>query len=111
MIAWWRKGYDCLGGALTGSLCAWIAFRKTWGSVFDFRFNHVLLPRKFPLHPHSRMVLNRFSESGSTSLFHRHASQGVLSKFNYSIQESVMHRPFTNEGTSSLSLGLRSGSG
>ena len=39
------KGYDCVGGALTGTFCAFIAYRKTFAAIWDFRFNHVLLPR------------------------------------------------------------------
>lgn len=39
-------GYDCVGGALTGTFCAFIAYRKTFAAIWDFRFNHVLLPRK-----------------------------------------------------------------
>ncbi|KAI5454401.1 hypothetical protein NCC49_004454 [Naganishia albida] len=75
----YHNWYDCVGGALTGTFCAFIAYRKTFAAIWDFRFNHVLLPR-------------------STSLFHRNASEGVLSKFSYTVQESLIHRPFTNEG-------------
>ncbi|GHJ84895.1 hypothetical protein NliqN6_1297 [Naganishia liquefaciens] len=75
----YHNWYDCVGGALTGTFCAFIAYRKTFAAIWDFRFNHVLLPR-------------------STSLFHRHASEGAFSKFGYSVQESMLHRPFTHEG-------------
>ncbi|KAI5454400.1 hypothetical protein NCC49_004453 [Naganishia albida] len=75
----YHNWYDCVGGALTGTFCAFIAYRKTFAAIWDFRFNHVLLPR-------------------STSLLHRHASEGMLSKFSYTVQESMIYRPFTNEG-------------
>jgi len=38
---WW----DVAVGGLIGTACAFIAFRMTFASVWDFRFNHVLLPR------------------------------------------------------------------
>ncbi|KAJ9114721.1 hypothetical protein QFC22_005597 [Naganishia vaughanmartiniae] len=75
----YHNWYDCVGGALTGTFCAFIAYRKTYASIWDFRFNHILLPR-------------------STSLFHRHASEGMLSKFSYNVEEALIQRPFTNEG-------------
>ncbi|WVO17505.1 hypothetical protein L204_105198 [Cryptococcus depauperatus] len=73
--------YDCVGGALVGTFCAFIAYRKTFAAIWDFRFNHILLPR-------------------STSLFHRRAVDGELatSRFSYSRQEAVLHRPTAAEG-------------
>lgn len=38
--------YDCLGGAVTGTFCAIIAYRKNFAALWDFRFNHILLPRR-----------------------------------------------------------------
>jgi diacylglycerol diphosphate phosphatase / phosphatidate phosphatase len=38
---WW----DVTVGGLIGTGCAFVAFRMTFASVWDFRFNHVLLPR------------------------------------------------------------------
>ncbi|KAF9264916.1 acid phosphatase/Vanadium-dependent haloperoxidase [Marasmius fiardii PR-910] len=44
--------YDVVAGAIIGICTALVAFRQTFAAIFDFRFNHVLLPR-------------------TTSLFHR----------------------------------------
>ncbi|WWC98500.1 hypothetical protein V866_005391 [Kwoniella sp. B9012] len=74
---WW----DCVGGAITGSICAIIAYRKTFAALWDFRFNHIILPR-------------------STSLFHRRAVDGEVStsRFSYTPQESMVQRPTAGEG-------------
>jgi diacylglycerol diphosphate phosphatase/phosphatidate phosphatase len=73
--------YDCLGGAVTGTLCAFIAYRKTFAALWDFRFNHVLLPR-------------------ATSLAHRRAVEGGagMARFGYSHAESAAQRPVASEG-------------
>ena len=34
-----------VAGAVIGTCTAFVAFRQTFASVWDFRFNHVLLPR------------------------------------------------------------------
>ncbi|KAK8850551.1 hypothetical protein IAR55_004469 [Kwoniella newhampshirensis] len=73
--------YDCLGGAVTGTFCAIVAYRKTFAALWDFRFNHILLPR-------------------STSLFHRKAIDGNIptTRFSYTPQESMIQRPAAKEG-------------
>ncbi|KAK1923276.1 phosphatidic acid phosphatase type 2/haloperoxidase [Papiliotrema laurentii] len=73
--------YDCVGGALTGTLCAFIAYRKTFAAIWDFRFNHILLPR-------------------STSLFHRKAMDDRMPthKFDYTPAEALEQRPVAGEG-------------
>ena len=72
---WW----DILVGGLIGTSCAFIAYRMTFASIWDFRFNHVLLPR-------------------TTSLFMRRpaADVGALT-FGYGLGESGQW-PFTREG-------------
>jgi len=37
--------YDCLAGAIIGTVMALTAFRMVYASVFDWRFNHIPLPR------------------------------------------------------------------
>ncbi|EJD02077.1 acid phosphatase/Vanadium-dependent haloperoxidase [Fomitiporia mediterranea MF3/22] len=37
--------YDVLAGAVIGTATAFVAFRQTFASVWDFRFNHIPLPR------------------------------------------------------------------
>ncbi|WVQ85803.1 hypothetical protein IAT38_007971 [Cryptococcus sp. DSM 104549] len=77
----YHNWYDCVGGAVTGTICAIIAYRKTFGALWDFRFNHILLPR-------------------STSLFHRKTVDGnpTTARFGYSAQESMIQRPVAKEG-------------
>ncbi|KAG8869272.1 hypothetical protein FRC20_001762 [Serendipita sp. 405] len=72
--------YDILIGGLIGSFCALVAFRSTFASVWDFRFNHVLLPR-------------------TTSLFLRRPMQdaGALT-FGYELGEGVQWPVVTREG-------------
>lgn len=41
--------YDVLAGAIIGTCTAIVAFRQTFASVTDFRFNHLLLPRSTSL--------------------------------------------------------------
>ncbi|EJD40524.1 acid phosphatase/Vanadium-dependent haloperoxidase [Auricularia subglabra TFB-10046 SS5] len=42
--------YDVVAGALIGTATALVAFRQTFASVWDFRFNHLLLPRSGKLY-------------------------------------------------------------
>lgn len=37
--------YDVVVGGIIGTACAIVAFRQTFASILDFRFNHILLPR------------------------------------------------------------------
>ena len=79
---------------MTGTICALIAYRKTFAAMWDFRFNHVLLPR-------------------SSSLFHRAGKNAELDgqyKFQYSKTEGAMQPPVASEGEWALQLGpFRSG--
>ena len=58
-----------------------MAFRKTFAAIWDFRFNHILLPR-------------------STSLFHRKAIDNGIStsRFQYTAEQSMAQRPAASEG-------------
>ena len=40
--------YDCLAGAVIGSVMAISAYRMVYASVWDFRFNHIPLTRHTP---------------------------------------------------------------
>jgi hypothetical protein len=76
--------YDVLAGAIIGICTALVAFRQTFASVFDFRFNHLLLPR-------------------ATSVFHHQPFLPVSGRgpfFTYqSTPEIVSYDlPFTREG-------------
>jgi len=41
--------YDVVAGGIIGTATAIVAFRQTFASVWDFRFNHLLLPRSYSL--------------------------------------------------------------
>jgi membrane-associated phospholipid phosphatase len=79
----YHNWYDVVVGGLIGTAAAIVAFRQTFASVTDFRFNHVLLPR-------------------ATSLFHRRAflPSGREPYYTYSpVPQFFSHDlPFTREG-------------
>jgi len=76
--------WDVMAGAFIGTACALVAFRKTFASVWDFRFNHLLLPR-------------------TTSLLHRtpyYSGTSITPSFTYQPQaDKISHNlPVTREG-------------
>ncbi|KAF9647280.1 acid phosphatase/Vanadium-dependent haloperoxidase [Thelephora ganbajun] len=76
--------WDVIGGALIGAACAFVAFRQTFASVWDFRFNHLLLPR-------------------TTSLLHRtpyYSGTSLTPSFSYQPQvDTLSHNlPAAREG-------------
>ncbi|QRV85870.1 hypothetical protein RhiJN_13888 [Ceratobasidium sp. AG-Ba] len=75
--------YDVLAGGIIGTSCAIVAFRMTFASVWDFRFNHIRLPR-------------------TTSLFLRHPSStgdaNMGPSFDYAPRAATDMLPFTREG-------------
>ena len=80
----YHNWYDLVVGGIIGSSCALVAFRQTFASVFDFRFNHMLLPR-------------------ATSLFHRQLCPPLSAGSPYysytpSSQFESRDLPFTREG-------------
>lgn len=77
---WW----DVVAGAIIGTVTAFVSFRQTFAAIFDFRFNHLLLPR-------------------TTSLFHRApylpvSSSGPFFTYQPSLQYGGAGLPFTREG-------------
>ncbi|KAF8968400.1 acid phosphatase/Vanadium-dependent haloperoxidase [Flammula alnicola] len=76
--------YDVLAGALIGVCTALVTFRQTFASTFDFRFNHLLLPR-------------------ATSVFHRTpflpmAGRGPYFTYQPMQEFASYDLPFTREG-------------
>jgi len=76
--------YDVVVGGIIGIATALVAFRQTFAAIFDFRFNHLLLPR-------------------STSLFHRtpylpSAAHGPYFTYQPTQQWTSIDLPFTREG-------------
>jgi len=75
---------DVIVGGFIGTATSLVAFRQTFASIFDFRFNHILLPR-------------------ATSLFHRadlsHGNRGG-SFYTYQPTSALLPRdlPFAREG-------------
>jgi diacylglycerol diphosphate phosphatase / phosphatidate phosphatase len=44
----YHNWYDCLAGAIIGTVMAFSAYRMVYASVWDFRFNHIPLMRHMP---------------------------------------------------------------
>ncbi|KAJ3002483.1 hypothetical protein HKX48_002305 [Thoreauomyces humboldtii] len=42
----YHNSYDVIGGSIIGSFVATAAFRFQYASIFDYRFNHIPLPRE-----------------------------------------------------------------
>ncbi|GAA5831664.1 hypothetical protein JCM5353_000997 [Sporobolomyces roseus] len=73
--------YDVLIGSLIGSSSALAAYRMSYASIWDFRFNHLPLPRNPPsLHSHSD------SHHGMTAL-----------RFPYSLESANYVSPFAGQ--------------
>ncbi|KAF8892636.1 phosphatidic acid phosphatase type 2/haloperoxidase [Infundibulicybe gibba] len=76
--------YDVVVGGIIGITTALVAFRQTFAAIFDFRFNHLLLPR-------------------ATSLFHRtpylpSSAHGPYYNYQPAQQYTSIDLPFTREG-------------
>ncbi|KAF9009373.1 acid phosphatase/Vanadium-dependent haloperoxidase [Cyathus striatus] len=76
--------YDVVAGAIIGICTALVAFRQTFAAIFDFRFNHLLLPR-------------------ATSLFHRvpfvlGRGRGPYYTYQPAQEFTSQDLPFTREG-------------
>ncbi|GAA6050077.1 hypothetical protein JCM3770_001358 [Rhodotorula araucariae] len=52
--------YDVVVGGLIGSSCALAAYRMSYASIWDFRFNHLPLPRSPPLPAHDNPAARRY---------------------------------------------------
>ena len=44
----YHNWYDCLAGAVIGTVMAFSSYRMVYASVWDFRFNHIPLSRNHP---------------------------------------------------------------
>jgi len=80
----YHNWYDVVVGGIIGTTTALVAFRQTFAAIFDFRFNHLLLPR-------------------ATSLFHRtpylpSSAQGPYYNYQPAQQYTSIDLPFTREG-------------
>ncbi|KAG5645844.1 hypothetical protein DXG03_005186 [Asterophora parasitica] len=80
----YHNSYDVVAGAIIGICTAAVAFRQTFASILDFRFNHLLLSR-------------------TTSLFHRapflpSASHTPYFTYEPTTKWTSADLPFTREG-------------
>jgi len=77
----YHNWYDVFAGGIIGTSTALVAFRQTFASVWDFRFNHILLPR-------------------TTSLFLRHPQTQDVFVYapGLSTEMRSENLPFTREG-------------
>jgi len=61
--------YDVLAGAVIGTLTAFVAFRQTFAAIWDFRFNHLRLPRTSSLFLRHGVGANGSSTPGLGDFF------------------------------------------
>ncbi|BGP45918.1 hypothetical protein JCM10450v2_001753 [Rhodotorula kratochvilovae] len=52
--------YDVVAGGIIGSCSALAAYRMSFASIWDFRFNHLPLPRAPPLPAHGGLAARRY---------------------------------------------------
>jgi len=79
--------YDVVAGGIIGTFTALVAFRQTFAAIFDFRFNHLLLPRTTSL-LHRQPFLPSGNAGTSGPFFTYQPSHGFTSAT----------LPFTREG-------------
>jgi membrane-associated phospholipid phosphatase len=77
--------YDVLAGAIIGTATALVAFRQTFASIWDFRFNHILLPRTS-----SWFLRSPVANFGPQFFTYQWQNSGAVALDAY--------RPFTREG-------------
>ncbi|KAK7043717.1 hypothetical protein VNI00_008329 [Paramarasmius palmivorus] len=80
--------YDVTAGAFIGTSCALVAFRSTFASIFDFRFNHILIPRTTSFFHRRPYFPDGVSETAQYPFFTYQPMQGIGSA----------DLPFTREG-------------
>ncbi|GAA6029446.1 hypothetical protein JCM8097_003683 [Rhodosporidiobolus ruineniae] len=76
----YHNWYDCAVGACIGSLSAIAAYRISYAAIWDFRFNHLPLPRTPPMTGHRHHTSSIYSAPRfpyETSLVSGHAAGGV----------------------------------
>jgi hypothetical protein len=49
----YHNWYDCLAGAIIGTVMAFSAYRMVYAAIWDFRYNHIPLTRLEPFSPNS----------------------------------------------------------
>jgi hypothetical protein len=82
---------------VVGTLCAFAAYRMVFAAIWDFRFNHVLLPRQQSLCvAFHRVPLQRASaDLPARSSFLRHPKTSAPGRFDYGLGSSTA--PVMNE--------------
>ncbi|KAF4584796.1 hypothetical protein EYR38_002027 [Pleurotus pulmonarius] len=96
---------DVVAGGIIGSVTAYVAFRQTFAAVFDFRFNHLLLPR-------TSSIFHRtpFIASGSSGPFFTYRNGAGMGKEGGGWgEEAYVGAPFDASGLNNGFTGLSSG--
>jgi len=83
--------YDVLAGGIIGTCTALVAYRMTFASVWDFRFNHIRLPRTTSLFLRKSTHLNSSAASTVSPIF-RYSPGGQIGELSSS------ELPFSREG-------------
>jgi len=86
--------YDCLAGAVIGTVFAFSSYRMVYASVWDFRFNHIPLTRDIPF-PYAPGAEAQFPNA----VFTRQAGWGLD-------EGSFGGAPFDASGASGTSIGM-----
>ncbi|TRM61831.1 phosphatidic acid phosphatase type 2/haloperoxidase [Schizophyllum amplum] len=90
----YHNWYDVVAGAIIGTCTAIVAYRQTFASVLDFRFNHILLPRttsmfhRMPYFPERAMADGRSLPMQQLPYFNYHPG------YDY----TTASLPFTRDG-------------
>lgn len=94
----YHHAHDVIGGLFIGTLCAFGAYRMVFAAVWDFRFNHILLPRQQSLCVSDTLIHLNDSEADQlvSASFLRHPKTSAPGRFDYSLGSSST-APVMNE--------------
>ncbi|KAF8446577.1 phosphatidic acid phosphatase type 2/haloperoxidase [Kalaharituber pfeilii] len=70
--------YDCLAGALIGTMMAFGSYRAVYAAIWDYRFNHIPLPRGTNTLGFDPVVQREEMATFGTAVFTRKAGWGIL---------------------------------
>lgn len=76
----YHNWYDCLAGAIIGTVMAFSAFRMVYASIWDWRINHIPLNRAVPFAGKSEL---------EDAVFTRQAGWGMMNEGGYGSNEGV----------------------
>ncbi|GAA5822717.1 hypothetical protein JCM11251_004354 [Rhodosporidiobolus azoricus] len=73
----YHNWYDLVVGGIIGTSCAFASYRMSYASIWDFRFNHLPLPRTPPLGSHSTWVYSHSHFPYDVSLLSSQNGSGI----------------------------------